>query len=626
MENEKNLGFIGTINKGLRLAPNSDVILLNADTLVFGDWIDRMLSHAEADARIGTITPYSNNATICSYPDVNQNNRIALECTLEQIDAYARFCNRGRATIVPTGVGFCFYIRRTVIAAIGALDLGFGRGYGEENDLCMRVIKAGYKNVLAEDVFVFHSGQVSFFSFVDEEYGPGQKLLLSKHPDYARRVAAFVHSDPGRASRARLDLYRFARNLGDKVAVLVSMNGGGGTVTHVDALARRLEASGITVLIGYVKDDSITFQPFDRARDIYTPSLSPIDLSLNRELFGEFLDWLQPTFIHLHSLALASWRAAETIMHDLGRRGDRLYVTLHDYDPLCFRQNMVDAEGRYCDRRGAQPCEACTHALAASNYCDAKDRIVAWRAFLRSAQRIFVPSEDTRRRMAEAFPDVEFLVRAHEEELDAAPTLAPPEKGEPLRLVAIGAIGPHKGSDLIYSLALDARNRELPIEYHVVGYTAIDHEMESVGVRATGRYHSTEECIERIGAIRPSFALLPSIWPETYCYTLSVAMALGLPPIVFDLGAQAERVRAAGFGVILDPKLILDPRAINDKLLELSVADEWAKVKPVRFRKYHNFLAEYYEFDEDEEAAGNVIGASRIRTDESDHRSGMPAE
>lgn len=617
LENEKNLGFIGTVNKGIELLPDLDVILLNADTLVFGDWIDRMLLHAANDPNIGTITPYSNNATICSYPVINCDNKIKLECTLEQIDAYARFCNKGRATNIPTGVGFCFYIRRSVLSEVGLLDIAFGRGYGEENDLCMRIIKSGYKNILAEDIFVFHSGQVSFFEFSDEEFGPGQKLLISKHPDYVRRVAAFVNSDPGSVSRVRLDLYRLARNLGERVALLWSIDAGGGVETHVDNISRRLQASGLTVLIALVNGDRIRFHPFDRTLEIYTPTLKSIDLSVDHILLAEFLDWLQPTFIHVHSLALASWRAAKTVMEELSRHSSRLYVTLHDFDPLCFRYNMVDAEGRYCGEQDARQCKSCMHAIAAEKRCNPDERIACWHAFLKSARRLFVPSEDTRRRLTNVFPDVKFLVREHEEELDGVQILTPPAKREPLRLVAVGAIGPHKGSDLIYALALDAKERDLPIEYHIVGYTSIDTDIKNVGVKITGSYNTISECFDRIMALGPSFAISLSIWPETYLYTLSIIMKMGLPPIVFDIGAQADRVRSAKFGVILDPQLAMDPKAINDLILGLSVADEWAKVRPINFRSYENFPLDYYDVNFDELVGGGGDGArAKIKSTE----------
>jgi O-antigen biosynthesis protein len=75
---------------------------------------------------------------------------------------------------------------------------------------------------------------------------------------------------------------------------------------------------------------------------------------------------------------------------------------------------------------------------------------------------------------------------------------------------------------------------------------------------------------------------------------LSIAVALGLPPIVFDLGAQADRVKRAGYGVVFDPTLVFRPEALNDALLKLSVHDEWAKRRPLKFVEYNDFVKEYY--------------------------------
>ncbi len=74
-----------------------------------------MLWHARANPDAATITPLSNNATICSYPQFDFNNRIQLELTLPELDACARICNRQISSEVPTGVGFCFYMRRSII-------------------------------------------------------------------------------------------------------------------------------------------------------------------------------------------------------------------------------------------------------------------------------------------------------------------------------------------------------------------------------------------------------------------------------------------------------------------------------------------------------------------------------
>ncbi|WP_400771436.1 glycosyltransferase [Methylosinus sporium] len=594
VENESNLGFIGTINVGLALC-KGDVILLNADTLVHGDWVDRLLAHAKAEPRLATITPFSNNASICSYPDFARQNILALECSLAEVDDYAAAANRQRRVVVPTGVGFCFYMRRSVIDAIGGLDPAFGRGYGEENDFCMRALKAGYVNVMAEDIFVYHSGEVSFAEFKDKEYGAGQEVMLSKHPDYARRVQSFINSDPGKFGRARLDLYRLARRLGNKTAVLMSFEGSGGVVTHLNILAERLQSSGYDVLFLFAHGSFVRLRPAREELDVYRPSVSSIRVDADGALLQEFLVWLNPQFIHLHSLAHAGWRSTRSIMTTLSQLPFPLYVTLHDFDCLCHRHNMVDEEGLFCEKIEESRCLACVRRdRTGVDHVNPHERHAAWDAFLRVARQVFVPSEDTKNRLSCYFPGLEFTVRPHEERLANIRPLASLTDTGNMKIVAIGAVGPHKGSNLLHALSLDAKQRGLPITYHIVGYSNLTAELRAVGCDETGRYDSDSECIKNLEAIQPTFAFFPSIWPETHCYALSMAMALQIPPIVFDIGAQAERVRACGYGYILAREMIYSPQEINDFILSLSKAQAWLARRPALFPTYPAFPNDYY--------------------------------
>jgi GT2 family glycosyltransferase len=68
LTNESNLGFVRTVNRGINFAAGSDVLLLNADTVMFAGGLDEICRIAYAAAEIGTVTAMSNNATIFSYP------------------------------------------------------------------------------------------------------------------------------------------------------------------------------------------------------------------------------------------------------------------------------------------------------------------------------------------------------------------------------------------------------------------------------------------------------------------------------------------------------------------------------------------------------------------------------
>jgi GT2 family glycosyltransferase len=221
LRNESNLGFVHSVNRGMALHPERDVVLLNSDTEVANDWLDRLRRCACAQTDIGTATPFSNNATICSYPFEGWTGGMPGKLGLATLDRLFATTNAGHAVDLPTAVGFCMYIRRACLDQVGLFDARrFGRGYGEENDFCMRAADAGWRNVLAGDVFVFHEGAVSFSeerSALTENAG---KALAGLHPDYVRKVREFVARDPANALRAAIDSARIALEAGEMPALL----------------------------------------------------------------------------------------------------------------------------------------------------------------------------------------------------------------------------------------------------------------------------------------------------------------------------------------------------------------------------------------------------------------------
>jgi hypothetical protein len=190
----------------MALHPDRVVVLLNSDTEVANDWLDRLQRSALSQPDIGTATPFSNNATICSYPFEGWTGGMPGTLGLAALDALFASVNPGRIADLPTGVGFCMYIRRACLAEVGSFDAErFGRGYGEENDFCLRAAAAGWRSVLAGDVFVFHEGAVSFSEERAAQTQVATKTLLDLHPDYVRMVREFVARDPLRVLRAAVD-------------------------------------------------------------------------------------------------------------------------------------------------------------------------------------------------------------------------------------------------------------------------------------------------------------------------------------------------------------------------------------------------------------------------------------
>ena len=70
VRNRRNRGFVASVNIGIEAAGTHDVVLLNSDTEVANGWLARLAGHAYATPRVASVSPFSNNATICSYPRI----------------------------------------------------------------------------------------------------------------------------------------------------------------------------------------------------------------------------------------------------------------------------------------------------------------------------------------------------------------------------------------------------------------------------------------------------------------------------------------------------------------------------------------------------------------------------
>jgi len=190
ISNEQNIGYTKTCNKGISLAATHDVVLLNSDTIVTPRWLESLRIAAYSFAEIGTATALSDNAGAFSVPIPNRQNKKP-----DGIDYpdYARlmrqFCGGCQIPDVPTGNGFCMFVKRALIAEIGDFDaVAFPRGYGEENDFCMRAVNAGWRNVIAPAAFVFHHRMASFGAEKERLLDAGMKVIKQRYPDYIQRT------------------------------------------------------------------------------------------------------------------------------------------------------------------------------------------------------------------------------------------------------------------------------------------------------------------------------------------------------------------------------------------------------------------------------------------------------
>ena len=603
--NDENEGFPRTVNRGMRLHADHDVILLNSDTLVFGDWIGRLRRAAYRDPSVGTATPFSNNASICSYPRMCHNNPVTAE-EARALDLGCASVNANETVDIPTAVGFCMYIRRNCLVDVGLFEENlWGKGYGEENDFCLRATKRGWRHVLAGDVFVAHIGHASFESEDgDALMRDNGKKLSELYPDYDSTVDAFISTDPPRSLRRRLDLARM-RTAGDGYMLLVTLKLAGGAHRYVNDLADALNRRGVATLILRVTAGRL-------AGIEVAGQSSNLVYALDGELEDLHRDLGRLPIRHVHYQQFID--VPDKILRlarDLGIPYD---CTIHDYSCVCPRVTMVDDSTSYCGEPDLHVCEKCitlsgVHPMW-TTFGDQYRTVGALRAassdLLSGARRVFCPDQDVKARLSRYFNPDNLIVRPHLDRLPPFEPLPRREGAGELRVAVIGAVGPHKGYYSLLACARHAFKTRAPIRFVVVGYTCNDKELAAVGnVSITGEY-AEREIFDLLRKVHPDIVFFPSVCPETYSYTLSIALHAGLYPVAFDLGSIAARIRGASFGKLIP--LTAFPGEIVQALLEAGPEARTKIPPPAPCIEYADILADYYELDE-VRAAGPAVQA-----------------
>jgi GT2 family glycosyltransferase len=201
VRNPENLGYTYSADRGVREAEADWVILLNSDTVVSPGWIEGMLEAAASDPGVAFVGPLSNAATFQSVPELYDAksqfkiNDLPAGWTPAQMAALVAATSEKAFPETPLLNGFCTLMKRDAFVELGGLNrAAFPAGYGEENDLCTRAVKAGYKLVVADQVYVYHVKSASFGSARRQELAKaGSRALKELHPDvdYAALTAGF---------------------------------------------------------------------------------------------------------------------------------------------------------------------------------------------------------------------------------------------------------------------------------------------------------------------------------------------------------------------------------------------------------------------------------------------------
>jgi GT2 family glycosyltransferase len=324
LRNEENIGFVGSVNRGLEISQRDehDVLLVNSDTQTFPGTLSELLKSAHADPQIGFACPRSNNASICSLPHFFGGSLPTPE------QSYQRWMEISRTMppyhFSPTAVGFYMFIAHKVLANHGGLRRDFGVGYEEENDLVMRAGMLGTRAVIVNRAFAYHAGSASF-SLKDLDLSThkhGNLLKLTAyHPQFLPLVSRYENSPHYRAERILAGLLK---DQDGRIKVAFDLSGMGqhynGTnelaVGALRSMAKR-QAHRIR-LTGVGSKESFSSHELDKIPELYREEVGATTLH------GIAIRLSQPFDLHqintLESLApINVFAMLDTISEDCGR-------------------------------------------------------------------------------------------------------------------------------------------------------------------------------------------------------------------------------------------------------------------------------------------------------------------
>ena len=552
IHNEQNLGFVQTVNKALSYTTN-DVVILNTDVRVPKNWASRLMQPIFENPNVASVTPFSNAATIFSFPKQWENNE--LEIPLQEIDDIFSKLNFDNNIIqqlqFPTGVGFCMAMSRKALNKIGVFDSVFGRGYGEENDWCMRAVKAGFINTLAYNLFVYHKHGGSFLTnekkLLCENHN---KIIKKRYTSYDKNIKLAASSYNYQSILFLLKLLYFNKIVNTTV-LYVDHSLGGGTESYFLDQISTIKNQTLIIRMQYFHD---------YRKYVLSIIYKDTNVTLGGLLLNDLLMLLKElnfTEIIINNLVgYENTLEFLDIIKNLKNKNTILTMRGHDYQAICPFFTLLNYKKDFCNLPLPEKCKQCflnnsfgtdkeSEVILKSGATSITEWRAKWNDFLEKyLDELIVFSESGKNLFLKTYPCLKDKIKII------------PHKILPLRKVNIKPSKKHTIGILgnIYSaskgLNILSEIIKLQKKYNI-SVILIGNTNKNIKIKKTGTY-KREELPNLLEKYKIDIIFIPSVWPETFSYTTSEAMEMDIPVACFDLGAPAERVINYKKGLIID--------------------------------------------------------------------------
>lgn len=542
INNNINLGFVKSVNIALKQSSNH-IVLLNTDVILPKNWASRLFYPIFTRQNVGSVTPFSNSATIFSIPKICENNNFKGD--LNKVNTLLQSINTPYESIkLPTGVGFCMAMNKNAIDEVGFLDEAFEKGYGEENDWCQRVIKKGYINTIAADLFVWHQHGGSFTSEKKEKLIKDHLSIIQKrYPKYNSDVQNTIKDETFKSLRFVAEILYFSA-LTTKTEIWFDHTWGGGTETYTYRQFDALKTDTLCIRVQNDKSDNTFLSYF--YKDYSGFILIDFDDAMH------LLSHIKTDKIVLNNIAsyFDPIKTLGEIIKLKRKLNAKISFRGHDLFAICPTINMVNNKDVYCNIDTLNNCSKCFSLVNGKRgrkiKCSIQNWHEQWNKFLSNeTDEVLVFSQSTADIFSKYYPETKNKIKI-------LPHYVPElrkvniKKHDGINIAVLGNIGVIKGYNILKEINSKIKKYK-NTKVIVIGKT----EKRLSHIKSTGAYNLNDlPSIMENNNI--DIVFIPSIWLETFSYTTSEAMMMGLPVACFDMGAPAERVKKYEKGFVIE--------------------------------------------------------------------------
>ncbi|MDR1227971.1 MAG: glycosyltransferase [Azoarcus sp.] len=649
LRNEEKRGFAASVNSGMALHAGRDIVLLDSGAEVANDWLDRLLACAQAQPGIGTVIPFSDSGVIGIYPFDGWAGGMPGTLELSALDALFARVNAGQWVEVPTASRSCIFIRRECLDMVGFFDTErFARGRGEETDFSRRAVTVGWRNALAADVFVHCAGHATPRPKELEAADEAARMLAALYPDYDESLQAFVRGDPLARLRARVNRVRAALGGSEFAAVMDErerIHAAHKTLTNVplrpplpvvlhvlhgrdgaerwiqDYCAADLDCHNLALRGRSSRNaattDLLLIDPRQGPAPLMVWTLAePVrGTAIEHPEYAHIVRWICTAF-NVRALLVSSLVGHSL---DLLRMDMPVVFIAHDLYPFCPASSAIFGNPcTHCDDGDLVRCLRENPQNAFWHLTDAGEWQTLRAAFASRLAadnvRIVAPNEDVHARWAALFPGLgvrpwTYIPHGLGAAFARGPVLPEPDfsaeaataaqsgHAPRLRVLLPGRLSPQRGLWLWRQICdgLRAFADVLLLGCGDFGLPFADY----TGIEVVPD-HEANDLPARVARWRPDCALLLSVLPESFSYTLAEMQALAVPVVATQVGSYVERIDSGWNGFLVEPEAeaVLDKlRALDRDRDRLAAVADILRFSPVRtafdmVADYHGLLPE----------------------------------